>query len=235
MSRKFLIPLVAAVFLAAPAFAPAPFSGLSDSVVAATTDKGSKSIKHRYRPAPKPSLDDRQGSSQSKEIAPPKRGLSLGRKRPMKEHGNNRPFRQLCGGGIVTPHAESSMPLRLSVRADAVRRGECGAVRITSDCDGIWRSAEASLHHYVPDDPLPPDIVPHVITGPQAHCAWGFRLWAPPAGGGLPCQLHQFEHRAAEQAVGRRQGLLDLEVVVALPDQELVRLAGSLQRGGEVA
>lgn len=54
MSRKFLIPLLAAVFLAAPAFAPAPFSGLSDSVVAATTDKGSKSkVKHRYRPAPK--------------------------------------------------------------------------------------------------------------------------------------------------------------------------------------
>ena len=34
MSRKLLIPLVAAAFLAAPAFAPAAMTGLSDSAMA---------------------------------------------------------------------------------------------------------------------------------------------------------------------------------------------------------
>jgi hypothetical protein len=42
MSRKFLIPLVAAAFLAAPAFAPAPIAaGLSGSAQAADDTKKS--------------------------------------------------------------------------------------------------------------------------------------------------------------------------------------------------
>jgi hypothetical protein len=43
MSRKFLIPLIAAAFLAAPAFAPAAMTGLSDSAQAAVTIKSSRS------------------------------------------------------------------------------------------------------------------------------------------------------------------------------------------------
>lgn len=44
MSRKLLIPLLlAAAFLAAPAFVPTAIPGLSDSATAATTVKSSKS------------------------------------------------------------------------------------------------------------------------------------------------------------------------------------------------
>ncbi len=41
--------------------------------------------------------------------------------------------------------------------------------------------------------------------------------------------------RAAEEAVGRGQRLQHLEVIVALADQELDRLAGGLHGGGEIA
>jgi|GEM_PF-5154638 len=40
MSRKFLIPFLAAAFLAAPAFAPVAMPGVSDSAMAATTKSG---------------------------------------------------------------------------------------------------------------------------------------------------------------------------------------------------
>jgi hypothetical protein len=43
MSRKVLIPLLAAAFLAAPTFAPAALTGLSDTAMAATTIHGSRS------------------------------------------------------------------------------------------------------------------------------------------------------------------------------------------------
>src|SRR3981081_1368405 len=48
-------------------------------------------------------------------------------------------------------------------------------------------------------------------------------------------KAHLLEHTAAEQAVVMRQGLENLEVIVALADQELERLAGGLQGGREVA
>jgi hypothetical protein len=40
MSRKFLIPFLAAAFLAAPAFAPLAMPGVSDSAMAATAKSG---------------------------------------------------------------------------------------------------------------------------------------------------------------------------------------------------
>jgi hypothetical protein len=54
MSRKFLIPLLAAAFLAAPAFAPAPLTaGLSGSAQAQTTPikKKISKVKHYRRRA----------------------------------------------------------------------------------------------------------------------------------------------------------------------------------------
>src|SRR6266853_4387218 len=49
---------------------------------------------------------------------------------------------------------------------------------------------------------------------------------------------HEFrllERRAAEEAVRTGEGLVDLEMVVALRDKELCGLAGRLDRRGEVA
>jgi hypothetical protein len=43
MPRKFLIPLLTAIFLAVPAFAPVTMMNLSSSAVAASTIKSSKS------------------------------------------------------------------------------------------------------------------------------------------------------------------------------------------------
>ena len=48
-------------------------------------------------------------------------------------------------------------------------------------------------------------------------------------------ELHLLEHRAAQEAVGLAERLDDLEVVVALADQELHRLAGRRHGRGEVA
>jgi hypothetical protein len=47
-------------------------------------------------------------------------------------------------------------------------------------------------------------------------------------------KLHLLEHRAAEEAIGTRQRLVDLEVIVALGDDEPHRLAGGRERGREV-
>jgi hypothetical protein len=48
-------------------------------------------------------------------------------------------------------------------------------------------------------------------------------------------QVHLCEHRAPQETVRIREGLDDLEVVVALADEELHGLAGCLHRRGEVA
>src|SRR2546430_4804630 len=48
-------------------------------------------------------------------------------------------------------------------------------------------------------------------------------------------ELHQLEHRAAEQAIRIAERLLDLEVVVAAADNVSDRLAGALHGVGEVA
>src|SRR3954464_8667326 len=47
-------------------------------------------------------------------------------------------------------------------------------------------------------------------------------------------EAHLREHGAAREAVGTGQGFRHLEVVVAVADEELHRLARGLQRGGEV-
>lgn len=72
MSRKLLIPLLAAAFLAAPAFVPAAITGLSDSATADTTVKSSKS-----------NTSDRMGGGPGKPStkktapsAPPSKGWS---------------------------------------------------------------------------------------------------------------------------------------------------------------
>src|SRR6266704_5651037 len=46
-----------------------------------------------------------------------------------------------------------------------------------------------------------------------------------------PCELHLLERGAAEKPVGTGERLEDLEVVVALRDEELCRLAGCFDRG----
>src|SRR5258706_1434062 len=57
-----------------------------------------------------------------------------------------------------------------------------------------------------------------------------------PASHAMAClELHLLERRPAEQAVGTRQGLGDLEMVVAFADEELHGLSRRLQRGGELA
>src|SRR5882672_11856300 len=48
-------------------------------------------------------------------------------------------------------------------------------------------------------------------------------------------ELHLLEHRPAEQAVGTGEGLEDLEMVVALGDEQLRGLARGFHRGGEIA
>src|SRR5215470_16538045 len=51
----------------------------------------------------------------------------------------------------------------------------------------------------------------------------------------LSGKLHQLELRAAEQPIGRGQGLQHLEVIVALANQEFHRLAGGLDGRMEIA
>src|SRR5260221_12494262 len=48
-------------------------------------------------------------------------------------------------------------------------------------------------------------------------------------------ELHLLEHRAAEKSVGIRERHVDLEMVVALRDEQLCRFASGLGRASEVA
>src|SRR5258708_17846075 len=54
-------------------------------------------------------------------------------------------------------------------------------------------------------------------------------------GGSRRDELHLLERGTAEKPVGTGERLEDLEMVVALGDEELYRLAGCLDRGGEAA
>src|SRR5436309_14700009 len=60
------------------------------------------------------------------------------------------------------------------------------------------------------------------------------QTWTDPIFSSVSPQ-HLRQHRAAEMAVGIAERLGDLEVVVALGDDELDALAGFLERLGEVA